>query len=75
MTYFGPRVNPASLKLSQNAYDLIGSYGVNFKEIQNVPHFYVKMLLTYIIQASKAFNHAHKYGLIHGNFNLSKVLV
>ena len=56
-------------------YDLIKSMDLgNLSALDKIPDYYVQMLLGYIIQISRAFAHTHSHGLVHGNFNLSKVI-
>lgn len=56
-------------------YQLIGSANLgNLSALPMIPKEYIKMILAYIIQISRAFSHTHQNGLIHGNFNLSKVI-
>ena len=43
--------------------------------MKQIPDFYVSFVLRYIIQIARAFAHAHKNNLVHGNFNLTKVVV
>lgn len=67
--------NSSELKISKNMYDLIKSMNLgNLSSLDKIPDYYVKMLLGYVIQISKAFAHTHSNGLVHGNFNLSKVI-
>ena len=47
----------------------------NLSGLPKIPEFYMRCLLGFIIQISRAFSHCHKHNLVHGNFNLSKVLV
>ena len=64
-----------SRSMSMNMYQLIGSAKLgNLSALPMIPIDYIKMLLAYIIQISRAFSHTHNNGLIHGNFNLSKVI-
>ena len=57
-------------------YDFISSLQLgNLSVMKLIPRFYIKYLLTYIIQISGALAHAHKNGLIHGALDLSKILV
>ena len=61
--------------MSMNMYQLIGSAKLgNLSALPMIPSDYIKMMLAYIIQISRAFSHTHFNGLIHGNFNLSKVI-
>ena len=47
----------------------------NLSAMKQIPDFYVSFILRYIIQIARAFAHAHKNNLVHGVFNLSKVVV
>ena len=47
----------------------------NLSEIIDIPKFYVKCLLQYIIQISRAISHAHRHNLVHGSFDLTKVII
>lgn len=47
----------------------------NISELDQVPKFYARCLLGFMIQISRVFAHAHKHNLIHGAFDLSKVMV
>lgn len=63
------------LALSKNMYELISSMNLgNLSALKEVPQFYYGCLLQYIMKMSLAFIHAHSNDLIHGNFNLSKVI-
>ena len=46
----------------------------NLSALKEVPHFYYGFLCRYMQKISLAFIHAHDQNLIHGNFNLSKVI-
>ena len=47
----------------------------NISNFPNIPIFYVKILLDYIIHLSRAFSFLHQYDVVHGAFNLSRVIV
>ena len=47
----------------------------HFSQMKAIPELYIKALFLYIIQVSKAMAHAHKHGLVHGKFDLSKVII
>jgi hypothetical protein len=46
----------------------------NFQMLNIIPDFYIIFLTKYIMDISNAFSYAHKHHLVHGNFNLSKVI-
>jgi DNA-binding helix-hairpin-helix protein with protein kinase domain len=57
-------------------YQYIKQLGIeHFTTSQKIPDSYFKALVVYIYQVSRAMAHVHKHGLVHGNLNLSKVLV
>ena len=59
-----------------NMYSTIKSFALgNLSVVQVMPDFYCKMLLNFIIQISRALAFAHQHGVVHGNLDLSKVLV
>lgn len=43
--------------------------------LDKIPSFYMRFLLGYMIQMSRTLAHAHRHGLVHGRYNLTKVLV
>lgn len=57
-------------------YDQIRQMNLgNISNFENIPIFYVKILLEYIIHISRAFAYLHLYNVIHGAFNLSRVVI
>jgi len=57
-------------------YDMIRRLNLgNLSGLPRIPEYYIRCLLGYIIQISRAMAHAHENGLVHGKFNLSKILV
>ena len=75
MTYFGTRKKLKDVKISSNVYDTIKSFNLgNLSELPTIPKYYQTFLLSFIIHISSAFSHVHKYDLIHGKFDLSKVV-
>ena len=76
MTYFGQRIHPHDLMASKNMYDIIKWMNMgNLSQLSKIPDYYMKCFLSYIIQVSRAMSYAHKNNLIHGQFDLSRVLV
>ena len=74
-TFFGVRKAPNQIKRAKNMYDMIKCLNLgNLSGPTKIPEFYVRCLLDYIIQISKAMSHAHKHDLVHGSFSLSKIL-
>jgi hypothetical protein len=47
----------------------------NISNFENIPIFYIKILLEYIIHISRAFSYLHHYNVVHGAFNLSRVVI
>lgn len=47
----------------------------NLQGMDKIPENYQWAILEYLVQTSRALAHAHKFGLVHGKFCLSKVLV
>lgn len=47
----------------------------NLSGLPCIPEFYLRCLLGFIIQISKTLAHMHKHDLIHGKFDLTRVLV
>ena len=74
--YYTQRKDVKYVKETKNVYDMIKKLGLgNLSSYKVVPSFYIKCLVGYIIQISRSFAHCHKHDLVHGNFNLQKVLV
>ena len=46
----------------------------NLSAMKEIPKYYITMILQYIMQTSLGFIQAHSNDLIHGHFNLSKVI-
>ena len=40
-----------------------------------IPEYYIRCFLGYVVQVSQAMSYAHKHNLIHGQFDLSKVII
>ena len=75
-TYFGIRKPIEMVNVSLNMYAFIKHLNlIHFSQMRQIPELYVKALFLYIIQVSKALGHAHKHGLVHGKFDLSKVII
>lgn len=75
-TYFGKRKPVAKVVTSLNMYDYIKSFELeNISALPSIPDQYFKSLLLYIVQISRALSHCHKHDLVHGNYNMSKVMV
>lgn len=75
-TYYTQRKDVKYVKETKNVYDMIKQLELgNLSSYRVVPTFYIKCLVSYILQISRAFSHCHKHDLVHGNFNLLKVLV
>ena len=63
------------LRISQNFYDIIKSFNLgNLSALNRIPEFYIKHLIQYIVNISASLAQAHNHDLIHGDFNLSKVI-
>ena len=63
-------------KLSKNMYDQIRSMKLgNLASLETIPDVYIKLLFKYAIGISEAFAHAHSHDVVHGAFDLSKVLL
>ena len=63
------------LRISQNFYGIIKSFNLgNLSALNRIPEFYIKHLIQYIVNISAGLAQAHKHDLIHGDFNLSKVI-
>lgn len=76
MTYFGMRKPISYVKPAKNMYEMIRFMNLgSLSGLPCIPDFYMRFLLGYIIQISRSMAHAHRSNLVHGNFNLSKVLV
>jgi hypothetical protein len=62
--------------ISKNMNEHVSSLGLgNLNMCERIPDDYVVLLLNYVIQVVAALRHAHEHDLVHGNFDLSKVLV
>jgi len=62
-------------KHSKNMYELVYSLKLgNLSAMKDLPRSYILLILQYIMQVSLGFIHAHSQDLIHGNFNLSRVI-
>lgn len=46
----------------------------NLSSLKQIPEYYVNCLLRFIIHVTRAFAHAHENNIVHGNFNLSRVI-
>jgi len=76
MTYFGSRANPEERNISKNMYEIIKGMNMgNMASYSKIPEYYMKMFLGYLMQVSKAMSHAHKNNLVHGKYDLSKIIV
>ena len=76
MTYFGYRKPITEVKPAKNMYDSIKYMNLgSLAGLPAIPNFYMRFLLGYIIQISKSMAHAHRHGLCHGKFDLSKIMV
>lgn len=74
-TYCGERIDSSELKVSPDAYKMIKRFNLgNLSGLSKIPEFYMRFLLGYIIQVSRALAHAHEHDLIHGKLDLSKVI-
>ena len=61
--------------ISKNMYDFIKEMQLgNLSSLKQIPEFYVNCVLKFIIHVTRAFAHAHENNIIHGNFNLSRVI-
>lgn len=70
------KLQDISKSYSSNMYQVIEMMNLgNLSAMKQIPDFYVSFILRYIIQIARAFAHAHKNNLVHGVFNLSKVVV
>jgi hypothetical protein len=75
-TFFGVRKPAEKVAVSKNAYEYIEQWGLdNISGLPAIPDNYFRSVLLYAVHISGAMAHAHKHGLVHGNFNLSKILV
>ena len=64
------------LSVSLNTYQTIEKMGLgNLSSRPEIPKAYIKFLLRYIINISRAFYHSHLHNLVHGNFDLSKTVL
>ena len=76
MSYLGYRKGFDDVKTAKNVYESIRFMNLGqMSGLSTIPDFYVRFLLGYIIQISRAMAHAHRNRLIHGHFDLSRVLV
>lgn len=76
MTYYGPRKHPDSIQVSRNMYEMIKWMDLgNLSGLQKIPDFYIRFLIGYMVQVADALSYAHKQELIHGKFDLSKVII
>ena len=74
-TFYGKRKPSEQVKASKNMYSMIKWFNLgNLSGLPQIPSFYAKLLLEYIIHVSRAMCYAHKHNCVHGNFNLSKVI-
>ena len=74
-TFYGKREPPESVKVSLNMYKKIKELDLgNLSSLPAIPEHYQRILIGYIIQTSRSLAYAHGHNLVHGNFNLSKVL-
>ena len=74
-TFYGKRKPAEQVKASKNMYSMIKWFNLgNLSGLPQIPSFYAKLLLEYIIHVSRAMYYAHKHNCVHGNFNLSKVI-
>jgi hypothetical protein len=74
-TFYGKREPPESIKVSLNMYNKIKHLDLgNLSSLPAIPEHYQRILIGYIIQISRSLAYAHQHNLVHGNFNLSKVL-
>lgn len=74
-TFYGKREPPESIKVSLNMYNKIKHLNLgNLSSLPAIPEHYQRILIGYIIQTSRSLAYAHRHNLVHGNFNLSKVL-
>lgn len=55
-----------------SAYEYIETLQLNLAI--GVPHYFIEIVFDFIIQTTMAIEFAHNNGLIHGDFDLSKVL-
>ena len=76
MSYLGFKRPLNDVKLARNVFEAIKYMNLGqLSGLRAIPEFYVRFLLGYIIQVSRAMAHAHRNGLVHGRFDLSRVLV
>ena len=76
MTYFGSRTHTDDIKKSMNVSQLIKEMNLgNLSGHSKIPEIYIRSLLGYLVQISQAMRYAHQNGLVHGNYNLSKIVV
>jgi hypothetical protein len=56
-------------------YDFIKSMNLgNLSSLKSIPEYFVNCLLKFIIHVTRAFAHAHENNIVHGNFNLARVV-
>lgn len=73
--FYGERLSPEHIQNCKNVYQVIKQFQLgNLSQFSKIPQFYVRFLLGFIIQISRALSHAHKNDLVHSNLDLSKVL-
>lgn len=76
MSYLGYRKPLTEIKSARNVYETIHYMNLGqMSGLKTIPEFYVRFLLGYVIQVSRAMAHAHSNKLVHGHFDLSRVLV
>jgi hypothetical protein len=73
--FYGKRLFIKDLKISKNYYTVIKEMKLgNLSALNRIPEFYSKHLIQFIIDISGSMAHAHQHNLIHGEFNLSKII-
>ena len=56
-------------------YQFISSMQLgNLSSLKMIPEYYVNCILRFIIHVTRALSHAHENNIVHGNFNLSRVV-
>jgi hypothetical protein len=76
MSYLGYRQPMHEIRPAKSVYETIRYMNLGqMSALNTIPDYYVRFLLGYVIQVSRAMAHAHRNGLVHGHFDLSRVLV